>query len=151
MHRSQISRYFDILGKCQKAYARQLEPLCRKWEMTRSEMDVLLFLYNNPQYDRAADIVSHRGMAKSHVSLSVTNLEQRELLVRTFSASDRRTAHLCLTDPGKAIAREGKELQEAFFAELYTGVKSEERILWEQIIEKIWDNVENFDKTETIL
>ena len=44
---SHISSYFDILGKAQKVYSKQLEPVCRKWELTRSELDVLLFLLNN--------------------------------------------------------------------------------------------------------
>ena len=150
MHFSQISGFFDILGKSQKAYTRQLEPVCRKWELTRSELDVMLFLYNHPQYDRAADIVEHRGMAKSHVSLSVANLEQRGLLVRTFSSSDRRTAHLQLTREGSAIAQEGRQLQQLFFSRLYAGVEPEEMVFWEKIVKKVHENVENFDKTETI-
>ena len=104
-----ISGYFDTLTQSQKIYTRQLEPVCRKWELTRSELDVLLFLYNNPQYTRAADIVAHRGMTKSHVSLSVVNLEQRRFLERQFSAEDRRAANLFLTPEGRQIAAEGKQ------------------------------------------
>lgn len=151
MHTEQISRYFDILGKCQKAYSRRMEPVCRKYSLTRSELDVLLFLFNNPEYDRAADIVEHRGIAKSHVSLSVTNLEQRGFLVRNYRPGDRRAAHLEISVPGLQIAREGRVLQQQFFAELYTGVGQEEFALLERTVKKIWDNVENFDKTETNL
>lgn len=144
-----ISHFFDTLGQAQKVYSRQLEPVCRKWELTRSELDVLLFLHNNPQYDRAADIVSHRGMAKSHVSLSVANLADLGLLQRHWSPHDRRTAHLFLTDQGSRIATEAREAQKAFFRQLYQGIAPEELTLWESIIEKICDNLENLDKTLT--
>ena len=146
MHPGSISGYFDILGKCKKVYGACLEPLCQKWDLTRSEVDVLLFLYNNPEYDRAADIVSRRGMAKSHVSMSVVTLEQRGLLERVFSCSDRRTAHLKLTENGQSIAAEGRELQNRFFAQLYQNVSEEELRLWEKISEQIRSNVDTIEK-----
>ena len=146
MHPGSISGYFDILGKCRKVYASQLEPLCRKWDLTRSEVDVLLFLHNNPEFDRATDIVDRRGMAKSHVSMSVVSLEQRGLLERRFSETDRRTVHLKLTDTGRQIAQEGKELQDAFFSWLYQDLTEEELLMWEKINIKIRSNVDRTDK-----
>lgn len=143
--------YFDILGQAQKAYGKKMEPICKKWGLTRSELDVLLFLYNNPEYDRAADIVSRRGIAKSHVSLSVTSLEGRGLLLRQFSPVDRRTAHLKLTEPGREIAAEARVAQRAFFACLYSGITEEEMILWGEITQKVCENVENLDETVTNL
>lgn len=146
MHPDSISGYFDVLGKCKKVYGAYLEPLCRKWDLTRSEVDVLLFLYDNPKHDRAADIVACRGMAKSHVSLSVVTLARRGLLERAFSTSDRRTAHLILTETGRAIAAEGKELQNRFFAWLYQDVTEEEILIWEKINKKIRSNVDSIEK-----
>lgn len=143
-----IGEYFDVLSQSQKVYTRQLEPVCRKWNLTRSEVDVLLFLYNHPHYNRAADIVTHRGMAKSHVSLSVSTLEQRSLLERRFSETDRRTAHLCLTEPGCTIAAEAKQLQRGFFENLYTGVTEEEFQVWEQVSRKVRRNIEELSKKE---
>ena len=146
MYPVQISSFFDILNQSQKAYSRQLEPVCKKWDLSRSEMDVLLFLYNNPGYDRAADIVTRRGMAKSHVSMSVANLCDLGLLVRHFSAEDRRTAHLELTDRGKEIAAEGKQAQQIFFDQIYQGIPVEELVLWEKITGQVRENIEKINK-----
>ena len=139
----QIVNYFDTVGVAKKAYARLMEPVCRNWSLTRNELDVLLFLYNNPGCDRSVDIVEHRGMAKSHVSLSVSNLESRELLLRRFEPSDRRTAHLELTESGKTIAREGQEAQRAFFGEIYQGLTPEDMTLWQAITQRICENIRN--------
>ena len=146
MYPVQISSFFDILSQSQKAYSRQLEPVCKKWNVSRSEMDVLLFLYNNPGYDRAADIVTHRGMTKSHVSMSVASLCDLELLVRNFSEVDRRTAHLELTDRGREIAAEGKQAQQGFFARLYQDVPEEELELMKNVTRKVCENIENINK-----
>lgn len=142
----QIANFFDILGQAQKVYSRQLEPVCKKCSVSRSEMDVLLFLYNNPGFDRAADIVTHRGMAKSHVSMSVTSLSERGLLQRRFSQTDRRTAHLSLTEQGISIAAQGREAQKAFFRLLYRDIPEEEFQLWEKITQKVCENIENINK-----
>ena len=142
----QIANYFDILGQSQRAYGRQLEPVCKKWQLTRNELDVMLFLYNNPEFDRAADIVTRRGIAKSHVSMSVASLTARGLLERRFSETDRRTAHLSLTEQGSVIAAEARKAQKAFFALLYDGVTEEEFRQWDSITRKICGNIENLEK-----
>ena len=65
------------MARAQKGYARLLEPVCKKFDLTRNELDVILFLANNPNFDRAVDIVNNRGLTKSHVSMSVASLESR--------------------------------------------------------------------------
>jgi MarR family transcriptional regulator for hemolysin len=142
-----IAEYFDILSQSRKVYSRQLEPVCRKWELSRSEVDVMLFLYNNPGYDRAADIVTRRGMTKSLVSMAVTSLTDRGLLERQLSPQDRRTAHLRLTEPGRSIAAEAKAAQEQFFATLYRGVSAEELDTWERITRRVHENIEELSKS----
>ena len=150
MHIRASIDYFDIMGMAKKSYGKLMAPLCREHDLTRNELDVLLFLHNNPQFDRAADIVSHRGIAKSHVSLSVTGLEERNLLQRRFDENDRRTVHLALTAQGTAIAAQARELQTAFFTCLYQGVSREEFALWGKITEKVCENIRNLNKTLTL-
>ena len=137
--------YFDVTAVAKKHYAKLLEPICKEWELTRNELDILLFLHNNPEYDRAADIVSRRGIAKSHVSMSVASLEEKGLLIRRFDENDRRTAHLELTDAGRVIATQAKEKQLQFFSLLYQGISKEEFDLWKKIHHQIHKNIENFE------
>lgn len=141
----EVINYFDLAGRAKKRYCRFLEPVSKKWALTQNELNVLLFLHNNPQYDRAADIVACRGISKSHVSLSVNNLERRGLL-RRFVADDRRTAHLALTEQGRAIAQEGREAQQSYFMELYRGITPEEFDQWRRITQKVCENIETFEK-----
>lgn len=141
-----LINYLDTMARAKKGYARLLEPICKKWDLTRSEMDILLFLLNNPELDRATDIVSRRGIAKSHVSLSVSNLERRGLLVRRFEPSDRRTAHLELTMDGATVAREGKKAQRQFFERIYQGLTEAEFEQWRRITQQVCDNIEHMEE-----
>ena len=49
-------------------YARCIEEVCTAYKLTRMELDILLFLANNPCYDTATDIIEIRYLAKSQVS-----------------------------------------------------------------------------------
>ena len=143
MSRTLISDFFDILDQARRAYSRILEPVCAHWDLTRNEVDVLLFLYNNPGYDRAADIVTRRGMTKSHVSISVAALAERGLLTRSFSEKDRRTAHLTLTETGTAAAAEARVAQEAYFARIHGGIPGEDMEVFRSVTQRIWENIRN--------
>ena len=133
--------YFDMTRRAQRLYTQLMEPLCAAHSISRSELDVLLFLHNNPEYDRAADIVAHRGMVKSQVSASVANLEERGLLVRSADAEDRRTVHLSLTELAIEIAQAGRNLQRKFFEDLFAGISHEELLAWERLIRTIDGNM----------
>ena len=133
--------FFDTMLRAQKGYSQALEPVCRKWELTRTELDVILFLANNPEFDRAADIVTHRGITKSHVSLTVGTLESKGLLLRQEDPRDKRTVHLRMTALCEPIVQAGREAQQSFFGTIFSGVTGEEFAVWRKITEKVCGNI----------
>ena len=137
--------YFDLMARAQKGYARLMDPICKKWDLTRNEVDVLLFLYNNPTYDRAVDIVNMRGLSKSHVSLSLSGLEEKGLILREADSTDRRAAHLKLTDKGIQIADLGRTAQKQFFAYLHQGVTQEQIEMMKEFSRKVSENIKNIE------
>lgn len=134
--------YFETLAKARKAYDRLLQPVCQKWQLSRNALDTLLFLLNNPELPRAADIVRHRGMAKSHVSQAVTELEARQLLLKRTDERDRRNALLLLTPEGQHIAQEGRSIQEQFFGALFSGMSREDFDHWRKTMNLVAMNID---------
>ena len=137
--------YFDTMARAQKGYARLLEPICKKCDLTRNELDVLLFLANNPDFDRAVDIVNNRGLAKSHVSMSVTSLENRGLLERIPDPLDRRTVHLKLTEQAKEITDWGCRVQKQFMDYLHQGVTEEQLEMMRMFADRVHENIKNIE------
>ena len=138
--------YFDTMAKAQKGYGRLMDPICKKWDLTRNELDVLLFLANNPDFDRAVDIVNNRGMSKSHVSLSITNLERKGLLERLDDPDDRRTVHLRLLPQAEQITAAGQMAQRRFFSYLHQGVTQEQIDLMIDFARKVNENIKNIEE-----
>ena len=137
--------YFDTMARAQKGYARLLEPICKKCDLTRNELDVLLFLANNPDFDRAVDIVNNRGLAKSHVSMSVTSLENRGLLERIPDPLDRRTVHLKLTEQAKEITDWGCRVQKQFMDYLHQGVTEEQLEMMRMFADRVHENIKDIE------
>lgn len=64
-----------------------------RYDLSAAEVDVLLFLANNSQFDLAVDIVRVRKMQKSHVSLAVNKLCEKGYIQKKQM---RRIARKCI-------------------------------------------------------
>ena len=55
-------------------YEERLRPVCREYGLTRSGMDLLLFLANHPEHNTARDLCAVRGMKSGIASVAVEEL-----------------------------------------------------------------------------
>ena len=124
-----------------EGYAAAMQPLCRREGLAPNGVDILLFLANNPERNRAADIVRGRGMSKGHVSLSLRSLEDRGLVACRADGSDRRAVHLALTDGAGEIAEDGRAVQREFIRRLREGITPEESAVILSVTRKMGDNI----------
>ena len=108
-------------------YQRLLRPAREAAGLTQGELDILLFLANNPEYDTASDVVAIRRLAKSNVSVGVRSLERKGFLTRQADVQDRRLEHLRLTPAADAAVTAGRNGQAEFEAVLIAGLTPEER------------------------
>ena len=131
----------NTLSAAQRAYRKALEPVCLQWGLTQTELDVLLFLRNNPQYDRAVDVAEGRGLQKSHVSLSVGNLILRGMLEKHPDPMDKRSVRLVLTRKGIDAAQAGHLVQKRFFGQLSDGISEEDLEHFRHTVQKILKNI----------
>ena len=133
--------FLDSVQHAKRAYSKYQEPVCRQWNLTQKELEILLFLYNNPTYDRAVDIVNLRGITKSHVSISVRSLEEKAFLLCSVHPNDHRTVRLELTDSGRHVAAQARQAQEAFFRALYEGIDPDALAVWNRVRNQISENI----------
>lgn len=131
----------NTLDATRRAYRKALEPVCLQWALTQTELDVLLFLHNNPQFDRAADVVERKGLQKSHVSLSVGNLLERGMLEKTPDPTDKRSVHLALTQKGHRAAQDGRLVQEQLSRQLVNGISESDLKCFRYTMERILKNI----------
>ena len=107
-------------------YSKCVEGVCVKHDITRMELDILLFLANNPCFDTATDIIEVRYLSKSQVSSSIKLLEQCGYLRKEYLKCNRKTAHLRICKEAEDIIRDGQAAQEKFVSIMLDGFSPEE-------------------------
>ena len=81
------------------------------------ECDILMFLHGNPECNTAASLVRICKYTKSHVSTSLKRLEQRGLVERQQSATNKKhiELHLTATQAYVIIRRQPSDINAIFF------------------------------------
>ena len=133
--------FWDNVLLFKGAYDQALDLVAQRWSLTRMELDLLLFLANNPGHNTAAEAVRLRQWTKSHVSAAVHALQDKGLLSAEHPEGNRKTLLLTPLPAAGPALREGQAAQRAFFQSMRRGfTRAEERVL-ESISEKIARNI----------
>ena len=133
--------FWDDMAAMRSLYSAQLDAVGREYGLARVELDILLFLANNPQFDTATDIVERRHISKAHVSQSVKSLEQRGCLERCYEGDNRRTIHLRLTERAQAAVDVGRQAQLHCFETFMRGFSATELEQLRGYLARIAENV----------
>ena len=137
-----LPAFFTRSQGIRKLYCGLFTPLLERRGLTQLEMDILLFLANNPEYDTARDIVEKRYLAKSHVSVGVDALAGRGFLTRQLREGNRKTIHLVLTEAAAPVIEEGRAVQRQYGELLLSGFTEEERGELFRLLDKVGENVD---------
>lgn len=129
-----------IMHGFDKYYSRKINEVAQRYGMTKVEMDVLLFLYNNPEYDTARDIVEVRHIAKSYVSKAVELLMRKGYLAVEEDKKDRRMAHLRLLPEASGVIKDGRAAQDRVGAAVRRGISEPEFETFEKVIKQMYSN-----------
>ncbi|MDE7416688.1 MAG: MarR family transcriptional regulator [Lachnospiraceae bacterium] len=129
-------------------YAKCVGAVCEKYQISRMELDILLFLANNPRYDTATDIVEIRYLSKSQVSGAIKLLEERNWIVKIYAGDNRKTAHLKICEGASAVVADGKEAQEKFLTVMLQGFTQEEIGRMQSYTDRVWDNIDGYLRSD---
>ncbi len=136
--------FWDKHKTITRCYEMLTRSVCDRYKLTQMEYDILMFLYNNPQYNTAADIVKIRKSTKSHVSTSLKFLEDRGLIEKKQSEDNKKHIQIFLLDPAQEIVRTGLNVQKQFMNNMFQGLTEEEMVMCKSVFRKICDNAENY-------
>ena len=132
--------------KIMHVYESFCTPLCKKYQLNQSDLDLILFIANNPMYNTAKDVCEIRGIKKGIVSVTTERLVQSGYLIRKNDIHDRRIQRLCLTEKCQPIIADGREMQPHFFTSITAGLTDEELKLYQELSEKIRNQVIKLEK-----
>lgn len=122
-----------------------LAPVCDKYELTYTEIVVLLYVASHPENNTATDVVNNRRLTKSAVSMAVHSLKEKGLLQGDFEGGNHRTVHLKLFNKADDIVAEGMEIQRKYISVMTDGFTLEEIEMIETFFNRISVNIKDFE------
>ena len=144
-----MRQMIDLVVAVQKSgrvYNRMMKETARQCGITKPAMDVLLFLHNNPEYNKASDVSERRFLAKSYVSRAVDLLQKEGYLQVDMDPQDRRVLRLTPLEKANDIIEKGMETQQEFSRLLYKDVSTEELSEMHRIYSKIMVNLDEMQR-----
>ena len=133
-----------LLNKAQiikKLYSNVFERIALEYNITANEVMILTFLKDDFDQDMATDIVNTLMISKSHVSLSVNNLEKAGYIVKKQDVNDKKKIHLVITEKAKPILDEIDEEQNKLYEVIFKGISKEEKEILKLILQKMCNNI----------
>lgn len=122
-------------------YRQTFQPLSEQYGLSQLEIDILLFLKNNPLNNTAKEISVMRGFAKSNVSKAVESLRIEGYLSSAPDPASRKIRRLYLSAGMKDRIDALSQCQEQCFALLLDGFTAEERCTLQEFFKKIDENI----------
>lgn len=124
-----------------KLYVQMFQQASKIYQLNQVEIDVLLFLYNNPEYNTARDVCVMRGIAKSNVSTAVESLSKRGFLASQVDLDNRKLHRLTLCAGTDEMMKELQSCQEQCIALIVSGFSQEEMELMKQFQKRMDENI----------
>lgn len=131
-----------IYRMMKRLYVREMGDVMAQYDLTRMELDVLIFLDQNPGVDTAAEIVSARCLTKSHVSAAVEHLTQLGLLTQQRDEHNRRKIHLTPTELAGPVLALGRDASNHIGSILMAGMTEQEMETFYETLNRIAANAE---------
>ncbi len=135
------TEFLQYLRTAEKLYGRALQDVCRQWGLSRTEVELVAFLGNNPGKDTARDIVELRRLPKANVSVALDGLLQKGLLQKEPDRADRRLVHLRLTPAAQPVLLAAQAVQKELVGRLFRGFTPAEQQLFGGLCEKMMQNL----------
>lgn len=120
---------------------RSMQNLGREFQLSQLEIELLLFLRNNPDLNTARDAVAYRGFSKSNVSTAVDALEQKGWLNVEPDPFSRRVKRLCLCPDREAEVNRLLARQNEILRTLTSDFTLEEAEMLHKLLDRMGKNV----------
>ena len=133
-----ITRYYEM----------KVSGVCEKYQLRQLEYDILMFIYSNPEYNTAADIVRIRKSTKSHVSTSLKVLEDRGFIERRVDKYNKKHVTIHLLQLANEVIEDGIWAQKEFAQDMFEGLSEEEIKVFMNVFQKVYENAERMISNE---
>ena len=135
------SLLWNFIAQVKDAYDVHRRKIMEKYDLSAIEVDVLVFLVNNPRLNTASQIVKLRKMSKSHVSKAVRGLLEKGYLLTVSDTRDRKKILLYTSDKARELIEFSMDQKSQFLKNITGNISPREEEEFRLCIETIGRNI----------
>lgn len=132
-----VESMLNAFQQIRRVYINEFTRLFKEETFSPNEIDILLFLSNNPSINTSIQLCVCLNVSKALVCRSVDALIKRHLLYAKADEKDKRIQRLYLSKEAKPVIEKIRELKNAINAELLSDISEEELRQMERTLTKI--------------
>lgn len=136
---------FTKLNSIAKDIKRKNREIISSYKLSPNEVDILVFLDLQDEYDTASDIVEAFEISKSLVCRSVDSLIKRNYIDAIKDEKDKRVTHLILRDEAKPIVNTLKFNRERIIKNLIKDISDDDIKIFNSVLDKMRFNLSKED------
>jgi len=131
-----------VLCKTKRVYSNKLMSKFKENDVDLSlDLYILLFQINLNESITQQELADHLQKDKSVVMRQINVLIERGFVLRSWDVHDKRKKNLVLTLTGKKMFEDTIAIARSVSDELFQGVSSEDKLIFENVIQRILENV----------
>lgn len=130
-----------LLRRAHQISASLFEDTCRDVGLTPAQYGAMTVLQARPGLDQSS-LARALGFDKVTVLRVLRVLETRNLLVRSAAPDNRRSLHLMLTEPGRALLADAQPLAERAYQRLMAPLTHRQRVQLTDLLEQMTQGLE---------
>ena len=142
----QISDWLSYRRKAGLIYTRLCQPICQGYGVNQTELEVLTFISNNPEFNTARDTCEQRGLKTGIASVAIQSLIARGFLLCKNDTADRRIKRLSLTEKATPLIQEERIVRQNYVKALTESVSPEDLRAFQTIIQQFVTNIDRLLK-----
>ena len=137
-----LMTFWNFIAEFDQAYDYHRKKVMKQFGLSAIEVDVLMFVANNPSLNTSADIVRLRKIAKSHVSMAVKSLIEKGFLTKYSDRANHKIMRLTPTPEAEPVILFGRDEQKKFCMAVECGLTDEDKEHFRLHLNRVFQNLQ---------
>lgn len=146
MKQRKYKKIIPVMKASVNYYDKIMTKVSKEMDLSFSEAHVLLFFYDNDNLINAKDIVCKDNVSKSFVSKAINLLVEKNYIKIIQDNDDKRFQKIILNDNTKDIINKLDTVRNNYRNNLISNISLEELECFFKVLEKIENNIMNYEE-----
>ena len=121
-----VENMLELYAQVRKVYIEEFNREFQDDNFSPNEMNIMIFLYNNPSIDTSSQLCVTLGVSKGLVSRSIDSLIKKGYITSYSDKKDKRIQHLQLTSQVEPVIKKIKKIKYNLNQDILDGISKED-------------------------